>query len=266
MTTVLTEHTDRQRRWVSCDREMTRRTSGHSSEPAELRTPGPGTRPRVLVLLTSTAKTPAMRGDGARSTGFYLAELSQVHDVFTREGYDVVTASPLGGHAPVDPCTLTERQYSCARHGAQTLPIAEVAMDEFDAYVAIGGHGALWDFPGNRALGRLLLDAYGSGRPIGAVSQGAAALIAMRQAEGGELVDDCIVTGPSNLEEALLRRPWAVPFSLEDELSAIGNYVAAAPWEPHAVVDGHLLTGQNPQSAALVAGRIVALMSAVAVA
>lgn len=48
----------------------------------------------------------------------------------------------------------------------------------------------------------------------------------------------------------------AVPFLLEDKLKEQGGlYEKGADWAPYAVVDGKLVTGQNPGSAPLTANK-----------
>jgi len=49
-----------------------------------------------------------------------------------------------------------------------------------------------------------------------------------------------------------------VPFLLEDELTARGaSYSSADDWQPYAVTDGNLITGQNPASSGLVAESVL---------
>jgi putative intracellular protease/amidase len=40
-----------------------------------------------------------------------------------------------------------------------------------------------------------------------------------------------------------------VPFLVEDMLKENGGNSKAADWQPHVIVDGNLITGQNPASA-----------------
>ena len=57
------------------------------------------------------------------------------------------------------------------------------------------------------------------------------------------------VTGFSNTEEAAVGLTDVVPFLVEDALKANGGrYSKAEDWASHAVVDGNLITGQNPAS------------------
>jgi putative intracellular protease/amidase len=57
------------------------------------------------------------------------------------------------------------------------------------------------------------------------------------------------VTGFANSEEAAVQLTDIVPFSVEDELRRHGgNYSKGEDWHPHVVIDGRLITGQNPAS------------------
>ena len=52
-----------------------------------------------------------------------------------------------------------------------------------------------------------------------------------------------------------------VPYELEDALRAEGaDYSSVANWEPHVVVDGRLITGQNPASATGLGEALVAAL------
>ena len=64
-----------------------------------------------------------------------------------------------------------------------------------------------------------------------------------------ELVEGKKVTGFTNEEEEAVGLTEVVPFLLEDMLrEAGGDYSKAEPFKPHVVVDGLLITGQNPPS------------------
>ncbi len=61
------------------------------------------------------------------------------------------------------------------------------------------------------------------------------------------------------------RRPWVslhvVPFLVEDELKRLGGLYEQAPsWEPLAIADGRLLTGQNPASSTAAAKLLLKLL------
>jgi putative intracellular protease/amidase len=66
------------------------------------------------------------------------------------------------------------------------------------------------------------------------------------------------VTGFSNSEEAAVELTDVVPYLLEDQLAAMGGvYQKVEDWNPLAVVDGLIITGQNPASSATVAEALI---------
>jgi putative intracellular protease/amidase len=57
------------------------------------------------------------------------------------------------------------------------------------------------------------------------------------------------VAGFTNGEEEEVQLTRVVPFLVEDELMRLGAiFEKVRDWQPHSVVDGRLLTGQNPAS------------------
>ena len=71
------------------------------------------------------------------------------------------------------------------------------------------------------------------------------------------------VTGFTNGEEADANLTHVVPFLVEDELKKVGGlYEKAADWTPFALVDGRVVTGQNPASSTPAAKALVELLAA----
>ena len=69
------------------------------------------------------------------------------------------------------------------------------------------------------------------------------------------------VTGFTNGEEAEVQLTKVVPFLVEDELMRLGAiFEKLKDWEPHAVVDGRLVTGQNPASSTSAAQALMKLL------
>jgi putative intracellular protease/amidase len=67
------------------------------------------------------------------------------------------------------------------------------------------------------------------------------------------------VTGFTNTEEAAAGLTQVVPFLVEDMLKEHGGqFSKAANWQPHVVVDGLLITGQNPASSESAAKALLA--------
>ena len=71
------------------------------------------------------------------------------------------------------------------------------------------------------------------------------------------------VTGFSNSEEAAVKLTDVVPFLVEDMLKENGGkFSKAGDWQPYAVSDGNLVTGQNPASSEAAAKAFVEQLAA----
>ena len=211
-------------------------------------------RGRVLFLLTSHARL----GDTGRATGYYLSEVSHTHRVFVNRGYAVEFASVQGGAPPMDPASLdqtdpvNEAFLASPAFAAlgETLAVEDVATNTYDAVFFPGGHGTMWDLPGDPDVARLATDMYAAGGIVGAVCHGPAALVDADLPDGEHLLRGRTVTCFSNEEETSVALENVVPFLLEDRLRERGATVLTAePFEPQVVVWERLVTGQNPASA-----------------
>eukprot|EP01036_Dinobryon_divergens_P036987 gene36987-48267_t len=75
---------------------------------------------------------------------------------------------------------------------------------------------------------------------------------------GKPLLKDKFIAAFSNEEESLLGLDSVLPFLVETLMDEVGAVcVPSSPWNPNAVVDGRLVTGQNPQSSLEVAHRVL---------
>lgn len=224
-------------------------------------------QPWVLMIVTSHD----MLGTTGARTGTWLEELATPYFTFIDAGYEVSIASPRGGYAPIDPASCESPWISA--NGVRFLSDAEArskldnslpldpavgAVGFPDAAFIVGGTGTLWDFPDSQPLGRLLWKMAAFERPVAAICHGVAALLAARDNQGRSIANGRRVTCFSNAEERQLEFHAIVPFLVETALTEAGADVSVAPpFEPHVVVDGLLLTGQNPASAAPLARALV---------
>lgn len=219
----------------------------------------------ILMVLTSHSEL----GDTGKKTGFWLDEFAAPYYLFKDAVAHIRLASPLGGQPPIDPKseepaaqTEATRRYQgdpVARAAvSNTLRLRAVSASDFDAVFYPGGHGPLWDLADNGYSIALIEAMMAANKPVVAVCHAPAVLRRAQTLEGFPLVRGKAVTGFSNTEEQASGLSDVVPFLVEDMLSQSGgNYSRAADWQPHVVIDGLLITGQNPASAAPAA---VALM------
>jgi putative intracellular protease/amidase len=213
---------------------------------------------KVLIVLTSHDRL----GNTGKKTGFWLEEFANPYYILKDAGLDITLASPKGGQPPLDPKsddpaseTEATRRFKSDQEAqaalARTVRLTDVSPDDYDAIFYPGGHGPLWDLSENRDSIRLIETLYAAGKPVAAVCHGPAAFQRAKSPDGSPLVQGKSVTGFSNTEEAAAGLTDVVPFLVEDMLKEEGgNYSKAADWQPHAVTDGNLITGQNPASSA----------------
>ena len=211
---------------------------------------------KVLMVLTSHDRL----GNTGKPTGFWLEEFAAPYYVLRDASVDITLASPKGGQPPVDPKsdepgaqTPAMKRFrgdpEAQRALANTVKLSSVSADDYDAVFFPGGHGPLWDLAEDRDALALIERLYAAGRPVAAVCHGPAVLRRAKGADGAPLVKGKTVTGFSNTEEAAVGLTDVVPFLVEDALKANGGkYSKADDWASHAVVDGNLITGQNPAS------------------
>lgn len=207
----------------------------------------------VLIVLTSHG----VKGDGGEPTGFYLGEVTHPLAVLDAAGIPVEFASIDGGEPPVDGLDLddvTNTRYwndNNFRNAIRTTKrLADVKPELYSAVFFAGGHGAMWDFPVSPAVQRVTRDIFEAGGVVAAVCHGPAALVNVTLSSGAYLVAGRNVAAFTDDEERAVKLDTAVPFLLASTLSARGaHHHPASNWTAKIVVDGKLVTGQNPQSA-----------------
>jgi putative intracellular protease/amidase len=225
---------------------------------------------KVLIVLTSHDRL----GNTGKPTGFWLEEFAAPYYVLRDAGVDITLASPKGGQPPVDPKsdepgaqTPAMKRFrgdpEAQRALANTVKLSSVSADDYDAVFFPGGHGPLWDLAEDRDALALVERLHAAGRPVAAVCHGPAVLRRAKGADGAPLVKGKTVTGFSNTEEAAVGLTDVVPFLVEDALKGNGGrYSRAEDWASHAVVDGNLITGQNPASSEATARALLEALAA----
>ena len=208
----------------------------------------------VLFVLTSCD-----RMDNGDPTGVWLEEYALPWKRLTDAGHRVTVASVSGGRVAVDPNSEPDeeqaREWSTATALLTRTPgVESMAAEDFDAVYLPGGHGTMFDMPGSDALHALLERFDEDGKVIASVCHGPAVFAGMQRADGTAFIARRRVTAFSDEEERAVDGVHKVPFLLESRLRELGAEVSTGEaWGAHVVVDGHLVTGQNPQSSAATA-------------
>jgi len=223
---------------------------------------------KILMVLTSHDKL----GNTGKKTGFWLEEFAAPYYTFLDAGAAVIVASPKGGEPPLDPKSdtpdgqteLTERFKNDPRTQSvlrSTVKLADVKAEDFDAIFYPGGHGPMWDLAEDSTSNALVEAFYNAGKPVAAVCHGPVALHHAKF-KGEPIVKGKRVSAFTNSEEEAVGLTKVVPFLLEDELKRLGGLFEKVPdWQSFAIVDGRLITGQNPASSKAAAQELVKLLT-----
>ncbi|MEU3276628.1 type 1 glutamine amidotransferase domain-containing protein [Streptomyces antibioticus] len=224
------------------------------------------------ILFVMTGADHWTLADGSlHPTGFWAEEAVAPYEAFRAAGHEIVVATPGGVVPPVDKGSLSA-EANGGRENADRLAAGLAAMTELERpvrledvdladYAAVfypGGHGPMEDLAVDAASGRLLADALASGRPLGVVCHGPAALLAAVTPDGGNAFAGYEVAAFTNAEELAAGLGEKAKWLLQDRLTAAGVEVAVGePWAPNVVVDRNLVTGQNPASSAPLAAELL---------
>lgn len=211
-------------------------------------------RGRILAVVSSTARM----ANGSKKAGYELTELSRAYYVFKANGFEVDIASPEGGKPPVriDYDDMGDSDYAFLNdREAQDKVEASIKLADIDpaAYAAVyfvGGKGAMFDFPANPHVQRIV-SAVAERGVVGAVCHGPAALLGVKRADGTPLMAGRHMTSTTNDEEHFFRADAKSIYSflLEERAAQIGARFSKAPiFLANTVVDGRIVTGQNPWS------------------
>ncbi|KIF78271.1 thiamine biosynthesis protein ThiJ [Streptomyces sp. 150FB] len=228
------------------------------------------------ILVVVTAADHWTLADGTKHpTGVWAEELVAPYQAFREAGHEVVIATPGGVPPTVDAGSL-----SAQANGGQAkvdelvaglaeidqlrrpVKLADAKAEDYDAVFYAGGHGPMEDLAVDAVSGTLLISALASGKPLGIVCHGPAALLATADASGRSPFAGYRATGFTNAEETHAGFADKAKWLLQDRLVELGvDFQEGSAFEPHVVVDRNLYTGQNPASSVPLAEEMLTTLS-----
>lgn len=224
---------------------------------------------RILNVVTNVSHYE----DPSEPTGLWLSELTHAYHVFAEAGYEQTIVSPNGGASPLEPRSLKFPYYDRSAKAwrandrkmmllHRTASPADIDPADFDAIYFTGGHAVMFDFPDNEGLQRITRAIFEHGGVVSSVCHGYCGLLNTRLSDGELLVAGRKLTGFAWSEEVLARVNKLVPYNAEAEMKKRGARYGKGliPFASHVVVDGRLVTGQNPGSAKATAKKVVEVL------
>jgi putative intracellular protease/amidase len=219
--------------------------------------------PSVLFVFTSANKTLT----GAQ-TGWYLPEAAHPYYVVAPHA-SIDFAAPHGANPPIDQGSVTAfekdeesvkflKDPTVKEKFAKAKKLSEVNVKDYDAVFYVGGHGPVLDLASDTTNAKLVSDFWNAGKIVSAVCHGPAALVGGFDASGKSIFAGRSATCFTNDEEVAVDKVKDIPFLVEDRIVQLGGkFQKTEPWGEKVVVDGKLITGQNPASATGVGKAII---------
>ncbi|WP_407156162.1 type 1 glutamine amidotransferase domain-containing protein [Bradyrhizobium sp. STM 3557] len=222
---------------------------------------------RILVVLTSHDRLAS-----GRRTGVCLKSFALGYYACVDAGLEVTICSPLGGPAPIAPCSDGDMASGIVQRflGDRTvreefsdgLMLSQVCAGDFSAVYYPDGPGALWDLPGDRDSQALICQMHEQRRPCAFIGHGTAALLQVCKPDTMPLVAGRRLMAPGRDKNAAVGLPDEAP-SLEQELDRLGAIcVTGAGVAPVMVEDGGLITGRDADASVPVVQSMLAAIQA----
>lgn len=227
------------------------------------------------VLFVVTGATYWVLKDGTRyATGYWAEEFAAPYKLITEAGHEVVVATPNGVTPNVDMMSLRpsmaggeqgaldlEEIIRSAEVMRRPLQLSDVRLEDYDAVYLPGGHGPMADLASDADVGRILTAQLASGKPLAIVCHGPSAILATR-IHGESPFKGYRMTCFTNDEEEGVglasRVTWLLETELKDKIGV--EFSRGEIWKPYMVEDRNLITGQNPDSAAVLGERLLELL------
>ncbi|WP_338378803.1 type 1 glutamine amidotransferase domain-containing protein [uncultured Flavobacterium sp.] len=220
----------------------------------------------VLFIVTSTDKT----GTGQHKAGYEFSEIADPYYEFISKGYTVDFASILGGTPPFVGYNSSQKISKKFKesNGFKRLnfshKLSDVDATAYDAIFFPGGLGLMTDMVENPLVKEIIKNTYESGKIIGAVCHGPAALLNVKLTNGSNLLKGKKINSFTKAEEEKDKHTIGdiIPFMLDEELIKQGAiFLHTEPFKSYVVNDENLVTGQNPASASNVALKMIDLLT-----
>ena len=224
---------------------------------------------RILNVVTNVGHY----DDPSHPTGLWLSELTHAYEVFEQHGFEQAIISPKGGTSPLEPRSLRFPNYDKTAKAWRADPARMALLERtaspdqidsagFDAIYFTGGHAVMYDFPDSEGLQRITREIFERGGIVASVCHGYCGLLNTKLSDGSYLVSGRRITGFAWREEVLARVDKLVPYNAEEEMRRRGGLYekGKVPFASYAVVDGNLVTGQNPGPAKETARKVAELL------
>lgn len=220
---------------------------------------------KVLIIVSNAHEI----GPNHRKTGVFLPEAAHPYLEFDKAGYQVNFTSLTGEVPSLDGMEAKDEPENAEflngegwKKMQHNTKLGDVNVSLYDAIFVSGGLAPMVDMPEDPLLKKIIAETYERGAIVGAVCHGPVAFLNVKLSDGTFLVKDKNITSFTT-EEEINYAAKDVPFDLQTALTNQGGkFYANTAWAPHSIIEGNLVTGQNPASASLTARNVISLLEA----
>ncbi|KAI1327084.1 class I glutamine amidotransferase-like protein [Xylariaceae sp. FL0255] len=221
--------------------------------------------PRRALIAVTSAHAPLFKG--THTTGVFITEALHPFNVLRAAGFEVDLASETGKYTPDtfsqesdflkgDDLTTWNDTSSEFRQKLDNLSkSADLEPSKYGLFFVSAGHASLLDYPTASGLQKIAAQVWANGGVVATVCHGPAIFANLMDPLTNEpLIKGKTITGFTTEAEVTMGildelRAWNKPL-VEETAERLGATYKRAPgiWDDFHVVDGRLITGQNPQS------------------
>ncbi|KAI0150176.1 class I glutamine amidotransferase-like protein [Xylariaceae sp. FL1272] len=222
--------------------------------------------PRRALIAVTSAKATLFQGK--ETTGVFISEALHPFRVLRAAGFEVDLASETGTYTAdwlsqqpdflngQDLATWNDTNSEFRQKLDNMTKASDLDGSKYGIFYASAGHAALIDYPTARSLQEIAEQVWANGGVVSSVCHGPAIFASMiDRATNKPLIHGKAITGFTSEAETTMGimeelRSWDRPL-VEDLAVKLGATYKRSPgiWDDFHVVDGRLVTGQNPASA-----------------
>ncbi|KAL5333320.1 class I glutamine amidotransferase-like protein [Aspergillus crustosus] len=220
---------------------------------------------KALISITSASAT---LFNGQETTGLFISEALHPYKVLVAAGFEVDLASENGKYTPdwlsqqpdflngedLEIWNNTDSEFR--RKLDNMKPAAELDASQYGLFYASAGHAALIDYPTATALQKIAEKVWSNGGVVASVCHGPAIFANVKDTTTGEpIIKGRKLTGftteaesTMGIAQELIDLKTELVEDLAQRLGATYER-SSGIWDDFHIVDGRLVTGQNPASA-----------------
>ncbi|KAH8879313.1 class I glutamine amidotransferase-like protein [Thozetella sp. PMI_491] len=222
--------------------------------------------PRRALIAVTSAHAPLF--EGKHTTGLFIGEALHPYLALTEAGFEVDLSSETGTYVAdwlsLQPDFLHGKELEIwndtnsefRKKLDNMTKAADLDGSKYGVFFASAGHAALIDYPTASNLQKIAAQVWASGGVVSSVCHGPAIFANVPDLATGEpLIKGKSITGFTEQAEDDMGltaelKSWGNPL-IEELAAKLGATYKRAPgvWDDFHIVDGRLVTGQNPQSA-----------------